>query len=66
VKLRKRKNSTSGPSKYRRAISLPTLKTSLSFTADRQTLQNYVLAANWDLEIRMQLVEIAWHRKLTT
>jgi hypothetical protein len=46
VKLRKRKDSTSGPFKYRRAIGLTTLKTSLNFTADRETLQNRVLAAN--------------------
>jgi hypothetical protein len=48
------------PSKYRRAISLPTLETSLSFTAERKTMQSPVLAANWGLEIRMQLVEITW------
>ncbi len=33
-----RKVGTLGPSKYRRAISLPTLETSLSFTVARKTL----------------------------
>ena len=35
-----RKDNTSGPSKYRRAISLLTLETSLSFPTERKALQS--------------------------
>jgi hypothetical protein len=57
------KDGTAGPSKYRHAISLPTLETSLSFAAGRKIFPSRVLAANCGLEIRMQFVEITWTPK---
>ena len=50
-----RGDTTTSPSTYRRAILLPTLETSLSFTAERETLSKPHSLARRGLEICMQI-----------
>lgn len=53
-----RRDTTTSPSTYRRPILLPTLETSLSFTAERETLPKPHSPARRGLEICMQSVEM--------